>query len=1372
LAVIKMRIRLAVAACVPVTLGLALLAQLPAHAAAITHVAAARAVSPPDRLADPGKVLGPGWQSSADRAVTVAGDATGLHVLMADASAGYAWRTVATLGVRGTDTSQWIGQACVTGSGQQAVVVYAPRQITNSPDALGFGALAAVVNLSTGAVRQLGAGVSIAYFDPGCGTDQDAVLTQGGTGASPLPGPETTRLMTVDTATAKITSMVTEPGQLTSAVPFGGGVAAVRGGSVVSVTSGGRIGVLAAVPGQAYRLAPDGNGGLGFLVASGKQVQVRRWIAGQDELVGSAPLGSVELAQTGGRVFVTGDQASRLGRMPAGWQALDVTSGADVSSTGKLAVSLATAGPDAKARSPLAAPPDQPQPVHITAQATTTGAKLTFTAPAAQSSDAVVVPSALPGYPGGGNGQAARRASAARVAAPSVNPPPSNVNPATPTYDPDRSCSVPRNDPNIQTYQPSAAQVEWAVDEAVQYALTADQPANLDGSGLPAYSPQGMFPSPGLTGGGRVPAQVLLGILAQESNEYQASGHAIIGQTGNFEPSSNWYGDQGNYTSVDFAASDCGYGIAQVTSNMCLAGYSGCTTAAPYEDQLAVAVDYEANIAAGLRILEQKWNQLYSLGILANGGNPNYVENWWFALWAYNSGLQPSTANGNTLGCSPSPSCTDASGNGPGGNWGLGWVNNPSNPLYPPDRPMFLERPPSTGSVYSYAYDEAHPGLWSYEEKVIGFAAYGFYPYNYVQGANELAFAQTNYPGLDQNTNPTVPVPAQPPISKFCADSGTDNNHCNPASAGSSGACLLSNDHCWWHEPITWATCASVCGVQALTYAAGVANPGDPGVPSGYGPKCSASPLPSNAVIVGNVPSSIPAPLGCGASWSNNGGTMSWNFGAAGVSPTTYPSKIDFHQIGDGYSGHYWFTHTITSDQVSPTVPIGTTPAQPQLEVTGTWKPPSSVSGWTKIMVSIPNEGAWDPQANYQIHLGNGTTQYRIVNQAYQTDTWIDLGSYDLASGASVSLNNVTYSGLRYDVAWDAVAFIPSSAPGADYVALGDSYSSGEGLQPFDPNADYNYSGMVDTCHRSGNFGSGQAYAAKVTLPGQSTPIASQAKNVTSTTHFMFLACSGDYTTQAAIQAYDTSVSGGTVSQSAMANTVWHTFQLGSNELPQASEGWLGPQTTLITLTAGGDDARFSSVVVGCLLTTGDCTDTNFYMKDNATGVLDPKPLYQYEPQVINALQPHLVALFKALATAAPHAEIVVLGYPRLFPGDTSAPSCNVSVSGYQVPVIGADVTSWLNEMGDLLNENINLAAQAAIGAGYNVHFIDPSNYFTGHEICSSSPWINAVIAYSESGSDGGKIHVPGAGSFHPMAAGQQEFATLVDSCLARTSPC
>ena len=63
----------------------------------------------------------------------MSGDATGLHVLAASESSGYAWRTVATLGDPAVETDLWVGQACVTAAGRYAVVVYAPEQAATWP---------------------------------------------------------------------------------------------------------------------------------------------------------------------------------------------------------------------------------------------------------------------------------------------------------------------------------------------------------------------------------------------------------------------------------------------------------------------------------------------------------------------------------------------------------------------------------------------------------------------------------------------------------------------------------------------------------------------------------------------------------------------------------------------------------------------------------------------------------------------------------------------------------------------------------------------------------------------------------------------------------------------------------------------------------------------------------------------------------------------------------------------------------------------------------------------------------------------------------------------------------------------------------------
>jgi hypothetical protein len=166
--------------------------------------------------------------------------------------------------------------------------------------------------------------------------------------------------------------------------------------------------------------------------------------------------------------------------------------------------------------------------------------------------------------------------------------------------------------------------------------------------------------------------------------------------------------------------------------------------------------------------------------------------------------------------------------------------------------------------------------------------------------------------------------------------------------------------------------------------------------------------------------------LGCGQSWHNNGGTMTWKFAAAqSKTTTTYPSKIDFHQVAAGYGGHFWFTHTIAAKNPGTSCIV---PSQPTLKVTGIWKPPATVSGRSTIWAAVPNVGAQAPDAVYQVVTTSGqAAQLVTINQDAGVDTWIDLGTFDLGTGAHVMLNNVTcQGGTGYDIAWEAMAFVPA----------------------------------------------------------------------------------------------------------------------------------------------------------------------------------------------------------------------------------------------------------------------------------------------------------------------------------------------------------
>lgn len=111
-------------------------------------------------------------------------------------------------------------------------------------------------------------------------------------------------------------------------------------------------------------------------------------------------------------------------------------------------------------------------------------------------------------------------------------------------------------------------------------------------------------------------------------------------------------------------APDFGYGIMQITSGMPGAFGSVRGSIAP-ASQSDVASNYVYNIAYGAKVLVDKWNSTPRIG----NADPSVVENWYFALWAYN---------------------------------GWGWVNNPNNPRF--------------GRVGTPAQN---PGTFPYQERVL-----------------------------------------------------------------------------------------------------------------------------------------------------------------------------------------------------------------------------------------------------------------------------------------------------------------------------------------------------------------------------------------------------------------------------------------------------------------------------------------------------------------------------------------------------------------------------------------------------------------------------------------------------------------------------
>jgi len=157
----------------------------------------------------------------------------------------------------------------------------------------------------------------------------------------------------------------------------------------------------------------------------------------------------------------------------------------------------------------------------------------------------------------------------------------------------------------------------------------------------------------------------------------------------------------------------------------------------------------------------------------------------------------------------------------------------------------------------------------------------------------------------------------------------------------------------------------------------------------------------------------------------------------------------------------------------------------------------------------------------------------------------------------------------------------------------------------------------------------------------------------------------------------------------------------------------LSSHTTLVSVTVGGNNVGFESVMETCyflFLSTSACV-----------GAIDGA-----EAKISSEVPGALDQLLADIAARAPGARVVVLGYPDFY--DLSR-SCTILNSTDRT-----DIDQAIN----LLDTQLQAAA-----ARYRDIFADVRPAFAGHQICDSSSWIHTIDWLSL------------GQSFHPTAAGQ-----------------
>lgn len=304
-----------------------------------------------------------------------------------------------------------------------------------------------------------------------------------------------------------------------------------------------------------------------------------------------------------------------------------------------------------------------------------------------------------------------------------------------------------------------------------------------------------------------------------------------------------------------------------------------------------------------------------------------------------------------------------------------------------------------------------------------------------------------------------------------------------------------------------------------------------------------------------------------------------------------------------------------------------------------------------------------------------------------------------------------------------------------DYVALGDSYSSGEGGSEYLPGTDVDgkWKEKVDDwipfydsteaerhnlCHRSTKAYSQSVYD-EYDFEGD----------------YDFHACSGAEVKDLlpGDQPPDENNDGVPDGE----NVPDHA---NVGESPQLEH--LNEDTSLVTVSIGGNDVGFAEVIKSCL-----------WRGVVETAASCEEDMGESTRRKIRNLKDDLVDLYNKMQGRAPNARILVVGYPRMFPDDPIGPlevGPSLETGDLDEPIDPAD-QRWMNEMGRLLNQTTKQAAEEA-----GVEFVDVHDALEGHEIGTEDSWINDLDLSLENGG------FADMGSFHPNDQGHAAIARRV----------
>lgn len=331
------------------------------------------------------------------------------------------------------------------------------------------------------------------------------------------------------------------------------------------------------------------------------------------------------------------------------------------------------------------------------------------------------------------------------------------------------------------------------------------------------------------------------------------------------------------------------------------------------------------------------------------------------------------------------------------------------------------------------------------------------------------------------------------------------------------------------------------------------------------------------------------------------------------------------------------------------------------------------------------------------VGFSNGDEQYFQMPGSLRPGSFVDDGTDPLAAN--------TNAGVPGRFRWQ----MRGGAAPTEYVAMGDSFQSGEGAYSYIPGTDK----RANRCHRSA-----KAYPRRLTDSG------SVDQELT------FVACSG-----------------------AKINEISHPYAAPDKQGEHAQLDALGPDTGLVTLGIAGNDLKFSETIRDCVLgNAGALLGRLPWLLascENLRGLAARRLLRSLRSGDIGA---RLADAYRQIRLRAWRARVVVVTYPQFY-----RPPNFVEGMGWCAGVRGSD-QRWINAR---IREANQVIADLARSYGFDV--ADMTNVFaaSGHGLCSGNAAMNGLIR------DGDDNKYPGRGSYHPNALGHELMADRVAATLS-----